>query len=174
MSVLNEIKKRVKGEPRYVIFMSEDKPLDEKFYKGTEASKSEGGGTVYVEIFQNPTRKELKSLTGSDESSEGVSIFADEKGDVYIWRFDVWHGKIYNEVKGKSLAGFRYAKDMDDLYSDWSPKDLKSAYSQWPPKAREKIREKIDDLFPTANMSKKVRAILGVSSKERKAAPDRI
>ncbi len=112
--------------------------LNERFFKADNIKNSYYSG--YVEIFTDPTPKELNSLY-KDSYDNGVRIGIN-KNKIYVWIEDVLHNLIQKRFGLKFDVRMEYTKNGDTLFlsSEETGKNFK--------KLDKKIFNKLKTMFP--------------------------
>jgi len=119
------------------------KYLREKFY--TSDVVRPYGWKEYVEIFENPTRSEIESISKTDGTGD-VRFCFDSKLKMFAWRADILHHVIQKKFLRDMTYAFLHEKKKpsviqvdDDSYP--SPKTLSDA-------KKKKLETKIKKVFP--------------------------
>ena len=90
--------------------------LIESFYKGVEVA-----GGHYVEIFKNPSTKEVEQII-KNSSFKSIRISYDlKKNDMYVWDGDIAHLLILNKHIPKTFANWYYEPNIINhrFLTDW-------------------------------------------------------
>jgi hypothetical protein len=106
--------------------MKFEKYLTEKWIHSTKVRVGfQTKDPTIVEIFHNPSKSEYRdvakaSVTGSIPALRGrlATGFITSKGDVWLWRGDIWHDDIpptARKVIGKGMKGFHFGFSKNEL-----------------------------------------------------------
>lgn len=96
----------------------------------------------YIEIFKNPTYKEIEDIKKSNKYNSIRGII-DSSGDIYAWRGDILHHQINSKLKNTNLNinEFRFASEKNywiiDLHGRWTFEEGKQLIRQYKDKLSE-------------------------------------
>lgn len=113
-------------------------------------------GGEYVEVFENPTKKEIKDAN-KDSYGDGVRFGIQDKpnGKLWAWKGNILHSDVVNRVPASSKIKFDFGfyweprnADMSTwLRNDWPPYPLK----RWSElKNKKSIIKKMRKIIPQA------------------------
>lgn len=93
--------------------------LNEKWYDTIKATKSYNKRSTTVDVFINPSMKEIKEMERSASYGGGVRLgITDEKNPkVYAWRGDIIHDVVKDKIKFDFGARLNRG-EYDMIYSD--------------------------------------------------------
>ena len=88
------------------------------------SNKFKSANNEYIEIFKNPTNREIMSILKDNNKYKSVRLASDKDNNLYAWKYNVLHGEMSQFLKIPFVLTFIYENGNTFLLAEESVDEI--------------------------------------------------